>query len=253
MAVLLQAGAIDSGRLWLLVGTIGMVLGTAYFIGSGWGEENTTARRLYAITAAVSAIAAVAYLVMSLGYGVTTVVQGGEADTVYWIHYVDWLLTTPLILFALGLVAKGARRTIGALVGFDVSMVLLGLATVLTGRGMGGLDSETLKFVLWGASVAAYLGVLVLLVRPLSREAAQQSAEVAMLFSMLRNIVIVLWALYPVVWLLGYVIDVIPITVALFAYLVVDLLVKVGFGVILLRSDTIRKQTTGTRAPTLVD
>lgn len=253
MAVLLQAGAIDSGRLWLLLGTIGMVLGTAYFIGSGRGEENATARRLYAITTAVSAIAAVAYLVMALGYGVTTVVQGGETDTIYWIHYVDWLLTTPLILFVLGLVAEGARRTIGALIGFDVSMVLLGLATVLTGRGMAGLDSETLKLVLWGASVVAYLGVFILLVRPLSREAAQQSAEVAMLFSMLRNIVIVLLALYPIVWLLGYVIDVIPITVALFAYLVVDLLVKVGFGVILLRSDTIRKQTTGARTPTLVE
>lgn len=253
MAVLLQAGAIDSGRVWLLLGTIGMVLGTAYFIGTGWGEENTTARQLYTITIAASAIAAVVYLVMALGYGVMTVIHSGKTETVYWVHYVGWLLTTPLILIVLALVAEGGRRTIAALVGFDVSMVLLGLASVLTGRGMAGLDPETFQLALWGASVVAYLGVLVVLLRPLSREAAQRSAEVAMLFSMLRNIVIVLWTLYPAVWLLGEVIDVVPLTITLFAYLVVDLLVKVGFGVLLLRSDTIREQTTGARIPTLLD
>ncbi|MFC6961395.1 bacteriorhodopsin [Halocatena marina] len=253
MAVLLQAGAIDSGRVWLLLGTIGMVFGTTYFVGTGWGEQNPKARRYYIITVAVSAIAAVAYLAMTLGYGVMTVADGGQTQTIYWIHYVDWLLTTPLILLALALLAEGTRRMIVILVGFDASMILFGLVTVITTRGMAGLDSETFRFVLWGASVVAYLGVLGLLVRPLSREAAKQSTEVAMLFSMLRNIVIVLWALYPTIWLLGHVINVIAPTVTLFAYLVVDLLAKIGVGALLLRSDTIREQTTGTRTPTLLN
>jgi bacteriorhodopsin len=249
MAVLLQAGAIGSGRIWLLLGTIGMVLGSAYFIGTGRRETHTTTRRFYIIIIAASVIAAIAYLVMTLSYGDTAVTHGGETHTVYWIHYVSWALTTPLILFALALVAEGTRRTIAALVGFDVSMILLGLVTALTGRGLAGLDTQTLQYVLLGASFVAYLAILGLLLRPLSREAAQQSPEVAMLFSMLRNIVIVLWALYPIVWLLGPpVIGIIPAAITLLAYLVLDLLVKIGFGVLLLRSDSVLEQTTGALA-----
>jgi bacteriorhodopsin len=254
MAALLQAGAIGSGRIWLLLGTIGMALGTAYFIGTGRGEENTAMRRFYTIITAASVIATIAYLAMALGYGDTAVAQGGETHTVFWVHYVSWALTTPLILFTLALVAEGTRRTIAALVGFDVSMVLLGLVTALTGRGLVGLDTRTLQFVLLGASFVAYLAVFGLLVRPLSRAAAQQSPEVAMLFSMLRNIVIVLWVLYPIVWLLGpSVIGIIPTAITLLAYLVIDLLVKIGFGVLLLRSNAVREQITGTLAGATAD
>ena len=254
MAALLQAGAIGSGRIWLLLGIIGMALGTAYFIGIGRKETNTTTRRFCTIITAASIIAMIAYLVMALGYGDTAVTSGGETYTVHWVHYASWALTTPLILFALALVAEGTRRTIAALVGFDVSMILLGLVTALTGRGLAGLDTQTLQFVLLGASFIAYLAVFGLLIRPLSREAAQQSPEVAMLFSMLRNIVIVLWVFYPIVWLLGpSVLDLIPAAITLLAYLVLDLLVKIGFGVLLLRSDTVLEQTTGTLAGPTAD
>jgi bacteriorhodopsin len=254
MAALLQAGAIGSGRIWLLLGIIGMALGSAYFIGTGRRETHTTMRRFYTVITAASIIATIAYLVMALGYGDTSVTSAGETYTVYWIHYVSWVLTTPLILFALALVAEGTRRTIAALVGFDVSMVLLGLVTALTGRGLVGLDTQTLQYVLLGASFVAYLAVFGLLVRPLSREAAQQSPEVAMLFSMLRNIVIVLWVFYPIVWLLGPpVIGLIPTAITLLAFLVLDLLVKIGFGVLLLRSDSVLEQTEGTLAGPTAD
>lgn len=251
MAVLLQAEAIDSGRIWLLLGTIGLVLGTGYFVRAGWGETEATKRKLSAVTVAVAAIGGLAYLLLALGYGAMTVRYGSEPHTVYWLHFVDWLLTLPLILFALAVLAAGTRRTAAALVGFAASMVVLGLATVLTDRGMAGLDPDTLRIALFGASVLAYLGVLGLLIRPLSRAAAERSTEVAMLFSMLRNVVIVLLGLYPVVWLLGHVLNVLPTTGLLLAYLLVDLLVKVGFGTLLLRADTPVDEPTNTKPRTL--
>lgn len=238
MAVLLQAEAIDSGRIWLLLGTIGLVLATGYFVRTGWGKTGTTKRKLSAITVAVAAIGSLAYLLLALGYGTMTVQYGSETHTVYWLHFVDWLLTTPLILLALAVLVSGSRRTAAALIGFDASMVVLGLATVLTDRGMGGLDADTLRITLLGMSIIAYLGVFLLLVRPLSRSAAQQSTEVAMLFSMLRNAVVVLFGLYPLVWLFGHVVAILPTTGLLFAYLLLDLLVKVGVGTVLLQSDT---------------
>lgn len=251
MAVLLQAEAIDSGRIWLLLGTIGLVLGTGYFVRAGWGETETAKRRLSAIVVAVTAIGGLAYLLLALGYGATTVRYGGETHTVYWLQFVDWLVTTPLILLALSLLAAGTRRTTAALVGFDASMVVLGLATVLTSQGMGGLDADTLRIGLFGASVLAYLGVFLLLVRPLSRSAAEQSTEIAMLFSMLRNVVVVLFGLYPIVWLLGHVLNVLPTTGLLLAYLLLNLLVKIGFGTLLLRADVPIDNSTNTKPRTL--
>ncbi len=251
MAVLLQAEAIDSGRIWLLLGTIALVLATGYFLKTGWGETDPTKRKLSVLTVAVAAIGGLTYLLLTLGYGTTTVRYGSELHTVYWLHFVDWLLTTPLILLALVLLAAGTRRTAAALVGFDASMMVLGLATVLTNRGMGGLDAETFRLALLGASVLAYLSVFVLLVRPLSRAAAERSTEVAMLFSMVRNLVIVLFGLYPVVWLLGHVLDVLPTTGLLLAYLLLDLLVKVGIGIALLQADGPIDEPTNTKPRTL--
>lgn len=251
MAVLLQSGPIDSGRVWLLLGTIGLVFATAYFLRAGRGETETTNRKLSVITVAVAAVGSLAYLLLVLGYGVTTVRYGGESHMVYWLHFVDWLFTTPLILLSLAILAAGSRRTVAALIGFGVSMVVLGLAAMLTSRGMGGLDPATLRIALFGASVFSYFGVVGLLVRPLSRAAAYQATEVAMLFSMLRNLVIVLFGLFPLVWLLGHLLGVLPISGMLLAYLVLDLLVKVGFGVVLVRNERSIDESANTNPRTL--
>ena len=62
---------------------------------------------------------------------------------------------------------------------------------------------QTIRLALWAVSSLFFVALLYVLANQLSAQAAWQSGEVAALFSTLRNLVIVLWTAYPIVWLFG--------------------------------------------------
>jgi len=233
-----QAWTAPEGEsIWLLIGTAGMLLGMVYFIVAGWGENDPRKQEFYVITVFVPAIAAVSYLAMSLGYGVTTITVDSAERTIYWARYADWLFTTPLLLMDLALLADADRNTIATLIGLDVAMVVTGLMGALTNRGALGVDAGAIRLVWWGVSTAFFVVLLYFLFGGLSRQAGRRPGEVGQLFATLRNLTVLLWAAYPVVWLigtegLGY-IGLYPETAA---FMVLDLLAKVGFGLILVQS-----------------
>jgi bacteriorhodopsin len=244
-----QAWEAPAGEsIWLLVGTVGMVLGMLYFIGAGWGEEDPRKQEYYIITAFVPAIAAVSYLAMALGFGATEVVVGGEPRTIYWARYADWLFTTPLLLLDLALLAGASRNTMATLVGLDVAMIVTGLLGGLTNRGALGLEAEAIRLIWWGVSSGFFVVLLYFLVGTLSREAAQRPSDVGQLFSTLRNVTIVLWVAYPIVWLVGTEgLNVVGLYAETAGFMILDLLAKVGFGVILVRSRSVIEQATAAR------
>ena len=134
-------------QIALGVGALGMALGTAAFVAMGWGVEDDDRRRFYVVTALISGIATVAYLLMFLGIGVTQVRVPGEVVLrIYWMRYVDWLLTTPLLLLDLALLAGADRNTIYQLVGLDVGMVVVGAAAAIAPVG------QTVRLALWAVS-----------------------------------------------------------------------------------------------------
>jgi len=235
---LLQAWTAPEGEgVWLLAGTAGMVLGTLYLAGAGWGEDDSRKREFYVVAAFVPVVAAVAYLSMALGYGATTVRFGGEPHTVYWARYAGWLFTTPLLLLVLALLADTDRATLATLLGIDATMVATGAMAALTNRGALGLETGAVRLVWWGVATGCLLALLYVLLGPASRQAARQPGDVVQLFARLRNLTVAIWAAYPVVWILGtnglgYV-GLFPETAA---FAVLDLLAKVGFGVVLVRS-----------------
>jgi bacteriorhodopsin len=233
-------------QLALGVGTLGMALGTAAFIAMGWGVDDER-RRFYTVTTLVSAIATVAYLLMFLGIGVAEIrIPGETVLRIYWMRYVDWLLTTPLLLLDLALLAGADRGTIYRLVGLDVGMVVVGAAAAVAPVG------RTPRLVLWAVSSFLFVALLYVLTNQLSRRAARQTGEVAALFSVLRNLVIVLWTAYPIVWIFGTesTIGLLPLGVETAAFAVLDLAAKVGFGFVLLRShDVLGGTRSGTRGP----
>ncbi|MFC6837078.1 bacteriorhodopsin [Halomarina ordinaria] len=253
-APLLQqgGGAYQPGgeRLWLLLGTIGMTIGTLYFVQQGRGEQNPRKQEFYIITVFITAIASVAYLAMALGFGVTTIQVGGETTPIYWARYADWLFTTPLLLLDLALLAGANRNTIATLVGLDVGMILTGLVATLTTQGALGLSADAVRLVWWGVSTGFFLVLLYVLLGTLSRSASDRPSEVEELFSTLKNVIIVLWAAYPVVWILGTEgVGLVGLGVETAVFMVLDLSAKVGFGVILLRSRSVLDQAIGERTP----
>jgi bacteriorhodopsin len=222
------------------VGVVGMLAGTALF--GYWGATRSTdeTRAYYAVTTAITGVATLAYAGMALGVGSVTVGVGGDQVTVELLRYADWLVTTPLLLVDLALLAAASRRVTGVLVVLDVVMIALGAAAALVTQGLAGLTVGTTRLALWGASSVVFLLLLGGLLRVLSPQAGRKhrrNPEVAVLFSILRNLTIVVWLLYPVVWLLAPTgLDVLGAFVVTAAYLVLDLAAKVGFGALLLRS-----------------
>ncbi len=211
----------------LIVGTLGMGLGTAYF--AYLGTQSTGGSYFYWITAAITGFAFISYLAMASGAGSTILDDGREF---YFFRYIDWLITTPLLLLDLALLALAnpGRNTglIAGLIGLDVVMILTGLVA-------GSSTSTFVTTVFFIISTAALVGVLYLLYTRLFAAARAQSPNVASIFSTLAILTIVLWSLYPVVFLLGTEgFRAVGQGGEIFLYLVLDLLAKVGFGFLLL-------------------
>ena len=225
-----------SEQLWLWLGTIGMLLGMLYFIARGWGETDRRRQEFYIVTIFITGIAFVNYLAMALGFGLTTIQLGGEAVPIYWARYTDWLFTTPLLLLDLALLAGASRNTIYTLVGLDVLMIGTGaIATLSTSAAFLGPVGN--RLIWWGVSTGLLVVLLYFLYGELADEARKLSAEAQSTFSTLRNLIVFVWLVYPVWWILGTEgLGVVSLNIETAGFMVLDLVAKVGFGIILLSS-----------------
>jgi bacteriorhodopsin len=222
-----------------------MLLGGFYFLVQGWGVEDPKAKEYYAITIMIPMIAFASYLSMLFGFGVTTVevpgspVEGGEL-AIYWARYADWLFTTPLLLADLGLLAGADPREIGGIALVDAFMIVTGL--------VGALESTfAFRFAWWFVSTVALVFILYFLYFSFTRAAADRSDEAQSTFKLLRNLTVVLWSVYPILWIVGTEgAGLVSLYIETLLFMVLDVSAKVGFGFILLRS---RAVLGGSEAP----
>lgn len=206
---------------WFALGAAGMALGTLVL---AWGYTQLAEEHRFAFLdlIAVTGIATVAYGLMALDVGAVTSARGA---TLYVPRYVDWLLTTPLHVLYLGWLAGADRRTAGILATLQAATIVFGFA--------GGLVATPLSFLLFGVGALLFAGVVGLLFREVAVAARRQNDQRLALYRTLRNFVIVLWLVYPVIWLLGGtgfgVMDT-ETTSLVVSY--IDVVAKVGFGLI---------------------
>ncbi|MFO7832754.1 MAG: bacteriorhodopsin [Halohasta sp.] len=234
-SIVLQFGEITARPewIWLALGTALMGLGTLYFMARAMGVEDPSAKKFYAITTLIPGIAFTMYLAMLLGFGLTEVEVAGQMLDIYWARYADWLFTTPLLLLDLALLVDADNGTIIGLVGADGIMIATGLIGALT-------EVYEYRFVWWAISTAAMLYILYVLFFGFTRKAAMMREDVGSTFRVLRNLTIILWSAYPVVWLFGTEgVGAIPLSVETLLFMVLDVSAKVGFGLLLLRSRAI--------------
>jgi sensory rhodopsin len=206
----------DLTAVWFWLGTLGMAVGTVFPLWRLATERRYS--RHYAVLASVTGFAALAYLAMAFDLGK---VQVGEA-ALFLPRYIDWLVTTPLLVLYLGMLCRPDRKVYAALVGVDVLVIGSGV--------VAGLLSKPYSYVAYLVGCVAYVGLLSLLLAVLPRQATLHGDRVSAVFTKLRNLTVVLWTIYPVVWILG------PLGVGLLqtgtevmvvTYL--DLISKVGF------------------------
>ncbi|UIO99201.1 bacteriorhodopsin [Halobaculum sp. CBA1158] len=225
-----------SEGIWLWIGTLGMFLGMLYFIARGWGETDRRRQEFYIVTIFITAIAFVNYLAMALGFGLTMVELGGEEVPIYWARYTDWFFTTPLLLIDLGLLAGANRNELSSLVGLDMLMIGTGAVATLS-AGPGALGAGARRLVWWGVSTGFLLVLLYMLYGSLGEKASQLSGDAASTFSTLRTLIVVVWLVYPVWWIVGTEgLGIVSLNIETAGFMVLDLVAKVGFGIILLSS-----------------
>jgi bacteriorhodopsin len=250
VSTVLSTGGLGLGHtpgdeaLFLWIGTAGMFLGMVYFIAKGWGVTDTRQKKFYIVTTFIAGIAFTNYLSMATGFGVIDIapfIEDTNELPIYWARYTDWILTTPLLLYDLALLAGADRETISTLIGLDVMMILTGLVATLTIApvdALGGVDGH--RILWWGVSTGFFVVLLFYLFSGLSEKASQLSGETQSTFNLLRILIVVLWSAYPIWWLvgsegLGYV----DLYIETAGFMALDLTAKVGFGIILLRSHSV--------------
>lgn len=179
-------------------------------------QVRTVAPRKYVAAATAAAVVGTA------AYAVSALIGWSQATAV---HYAASFALTGLSLLQLGWLADADATSTGAALLADAVLFAAGYATTL-------LD----PLVAVAVAFATGFGVLAVLFTRLSASAGRMPGETAALFSVLRNLGVLVWLGYPLVWLLGLGFDTLPTTAMAAMYLVVDLLAVTAFGALLLRS-----------------
>jgi sensory rhodopsin len=232
----------DPITLWFTLGTGGMALGTL-LLATGLRYVPRPDRRRYGVLIAVPAIAVVAYALMALGIGAVETAIGSIA---YVPRYVDWLLTTPLHIIYLGLFAGAARSIIARATVLQAATIVFGL--------VGAIVGSPLKWLLYLAGLATFAGVVYYTYIDYDEAARAQGGSTAALYSKLRAFLVVLWLVYPLIWVTGPnalgLMDV-ETTALVVAY--IDIVSKVGLGLIALNGHLALSDTDAPAAPSAGD
>ncbi|QIW99272.1 hypothetical protein AMS68_004790 [Peltaster fructicola] len=191
-----------------------------------------THRLFHYITAGITMVASIAYFSMAsnLGYtGVTVEFLRNSDQTVreiFYVRYIDWFITTPLLLLDLLLTAGMPAPTILFVILLDEVMIVTGL--------VGALVSTSYKWGYFTFGCVALGYVLYVLTVEARLHANHLGKDIGRVFLTCGALTSLLWTLYPIAWGVcegGNVIH--PDSEAVF-YGVLDVFAKPVFGALLL-------------------
>ncbi|WP_290722130.1 MULTISPECIES: bacteriorhodopsin [Exiguobacterium] len=215
------------------VGFVGMAAGTLYFL----VERNSLApeyRSTATVAALVTFVAAIHYYFMKQAVGesgLLSEIDGFPTE----IRYIDWLVTTPLLLIKfpllLGLKGGKGRSLLTKLVIADIIMIIGGYI----GESSINLAGGFTQLGLWAYVVCciAWFYIIYLLFTNVTKAAEDKPAPIRNALLQMRLFILIGWAIYPV----GYAVTLFApgIEVQLVRELIynfADLINKVGFGLI---------------------
>ena len=206
------------------------------------GKRRTASEELQTVLhGIVPLIAACSYFAMAIGQGsvvLPAVATAGPGATriFYFARYIDWTLTTPLLLVTVCLTAMhGQHKRAGAFAG----IVLADLMMILTALFFGASEVPWIKWTWFLISCIAFLGVYyVLWVSNLQYNRSERD-DVRASYRQGSTMLSVLWLLYPVVLLVAPDgLNVISDPMSVLAISILDVLSKVAFGFLMVASDT---------------
>lgn len=204
------------------------------FIGLSFRIERRN-RVFHYLTSAVVFVAAIAYFTMGSNLGFTPVQVdfvrssprvAGMYRSFFYVRYIDWVITTPLLLLDLLLTAGRPWPTVVWVVIVDEIMIITGL--------VGALISNRYKWAYFIFGCVALCYIVYQLVWESRIQARAYGRDVERAFLMCGSLTAFLWILYPIAWGVSEGGNVIaPDSEAVF-YGILDFLAKPVFGALLL-------------------
>jgi bacteriorhodopsin len=219
----LKAGDFVGISFWLI--SMALVASTAFFfletqrVAGKWKTSLT-------VSGLVTLVAAVHYFYMRDVWIAT-----GSTPTVF--RYIDWLITVPLLMIEFYLILSAVTKvSVGVF-----WRLMLGTLVMLVGGYLG----EAGYMSAWPAFIIGMVGWAYILYEIFVGEASkinatQAPASVQSAFKLMRLIVTIGWAIYPIGYFLGYLTGSGPqesANMLNIVYNFADLLNKVAFGVII--------------------
>lgn len=177
--------------------------------------------------ASVPFIAATAYLAMAFGIGTLLSIDG---SITYLARYLDWSVTTPILLAGLVLVSFHDHGKPGSVGGFLTAIIVLDVLMIVTGLISSLAPPSSVKWIWYAWSCVAFVGVLYLLWVPLLAQARSRGAALSAAYSKNLTFLTVIWFLYPIVFLIGPEgLKMITDPTSVWAFLVMDIVAKVVY------------------------
>jgi len=233
-----HASKVGDRTLWVVF--VFMVLATIAFAAMAWTVP--AARRLHhSLTTLMVVIAGLSYFAMANKSGViehhrripehhTKPLPPTHRHVwrdVYFARYIDWLLTTPLLVLNLSVLAGLNGASIFSAIAADVVMILSGWFAAVSHR----------KAEKWGWYTIALLGfiwvIYTLVVTGSQFARTKNSVQVTRFYQLITGYTVIVWIAYPVIWAIAGR-RILSVDGEIIAYAVLDILSKIVFGAWLL-------------------
>jgi bacteriorhodopsin len=221
-----------------MLGFVSMAAGTLYFVLER-SELKPEHKATATYAAVITFIAAILYWQMKDVVSFPGLTDVAAIESTMPIRYIDWILTTPLLLLEFGIIASIA----GAPKGTTYRLVLADLVMIITGyfgeMGVPGTVGNYVNFLIssfaWG-----YIAYTIWQIKPTKGTAAIKNAIETM-----KKFVVFGWVIYPIGTAIQEFLELsgsdaktieVAVCVAAIIYVVADVINKVGFGVVAVRA-----------------
>jgi bacteriorhodopsin len=155
----------------------------------------TTSAASFVTTWFVSGIAAMTYYAKSCHMGDAVIL--GHAVPI--ARYIDWVTTTPLMLYELCHIAHASTSQTMWVIGCDIAMLVTGIIAAL----IPWTPHKGKKQVWFAISCGYYVLMVVALQVDVAKKAKKQTEQVQELFLQLEVLTVIAWSCYPIVCGLG--------------------------------------------------
>jgi sensory rhodopsin len=227
----MQFDLIMATQFSFLMGFLGMAGGALYFalIKNSLpmdSQSNAATSAVYCFMAAIM------YAIINYKYGIgTDALSKGDYPTV--LRYIDWLVTTPLLVnkFPEMLGGDDAFAVSLLVIVADVLMILFGFAGETSINAAKG--STVVGWAMFGVGCLAWLFIIFILYTAVTNASANKLAPVKQGLSRLKLFIVFGWAIYPLGFLITLISNSPDVRVGReLIYNIADLFNKVGFGMV---------------------